>query len=57
MDDFDSDLDEHRTRSLVEFLRDGGFQAIMATAKDGFVDRLGVSFHRIRMEGGLARAA
>jgi hypothetical protein len=29
----------------------------MATAKDGFVDRLGVPFHRIRMEGGLARAA
>jgi len=57
MDDFDSDLDEHRTRSLVEFLRDGGFQAVLATAKDGFVDQLGASFHRIRMEGGLARAA
>jgi len=57
MDDFDSDLDEQRTRSLIEFLREGGFQAIMATAKDGFVDRLGVPFHRIRMEGGLARAA
>ena len=57
MDDFDSDLDEGRTRSLVEFLRDGGFQALMATSKDGFVDRLGVPFHRIRMEGGLARAA
>jgi DNA replication and repair protein RecF len=57
MDEFDSDLDENRTRSLVEFLREGGFQAIMATAKDGFVDRLGVPFHRIRMEGGLARAA
>jgi DNA replication and repair protein RecF len=57
MDDFDSDLDEGRTRSLVDFLRDGGFQALMATSKDGFVDRLGVPFHRIRMEGGLARAA
>lgn len=57
MDDFDSDLDEHRTRSLVEFLRDGGFQALMATSKDGFMDRLGVPFRRIRMEGGLARAA
>lgn len=57
MDDFDSDLDEQRTRSLVELLRDGGFQAILATAKDGFVDRLGGSFHRIRMEGGFARAA
>jgi DNA replication and repair protein RecF len=57
MDDFDSDLDESRTKSLVEFLRDGGFQALMATSKDGFVDRLGVPFHRIKMEGGLARAA
>jgi DNA replication and repair protein RecF len=57
MDDFDSDLDEDKTRSLVDFLRDGGFQALMATSKDGFVDKLGVSFHRIRMEGGLARAA
>ncbi len=57
MDDFDSDLDENRTRSLLEFLREGGFQAILATSKDGFVDRLGVPFHRIQMEGGLARAA
>lgn len=57
MDDFDSDLDEHRTRSLVEFLRAGGFQAILATSKDGFVDRLGVPFQRIHMEGGQARAA
>jgi DNA replication and repair protein RecF len=57
MDDFDSDLDEARTRSLVEFLRDGGFQAVMATSKDGFVDRLGVPFRRFRMEGGVARAA
>jgi len=57
MDDFDSDLDEARTRSLVEFLREGGFQALLATSKDGFVDRLGFPFPRIRMEGGLARAA
>lgn len=57
MDDFDSDLDEGRTRSLVDFLLEGGFQALMATSKDGFVDRLGIPFHRIRMEGGLARAA
>jgi DNA replication and repair protein RecF len=57
MDDFDSDLDEFRTRSLVDFLRDGGFQALLATSKDGFVDRLGFPFPTIRMEGGLARAA
>jgi DNA replication and repair protein RecF len=57
MDDFDSDLDEVRTRSLINFLRDGGFQALLATSKDGFVDTLGFPFPRIRMEGGLARAA
>jgi DNA replication and repair protein RecF len=57
MDDFDSDLDEGRTKSLVDFLLDGGFQALMATSKDGFVDRLGIPFQRIRMEGGVARAA
>jgi DNA replication and repair protein RecF len=57
MDDFDSDLDEGRTKSLVDFLREGGFQSLMATSKDGFVDRLGVPFHRIQMEGGMARAA
>ena len=57
MDDFDSDLDEGRTRSLVDFLLDGGFQALLATSKDGFVDRLGAPFQRIRMEGGVARAA
>jgi recombinational DNA repair ATPase RecF len=57
MDDFDSDLDENRTRSLVEFLCAGGFQAILATSKDGFVDKLGVPFQRIHMEGGQARAA
>lgn len=57
MDDFDSDLDEVRTRSLIEFLREGGYQALLATSKDGFLDRLGFPFPRIRMEGGLARAA
>ena len=57
MDDFDSDLDEIRTRSLIEFLRDGGFQALLATSKDGFVDGLGFSFPKIRLEGGLARSA
>jgi DNA replication and repair protein RecF len=57
MDDFDSDLDEGRTKSLVDFLLEGGFQALMTTSKDGIVDRLGIPFHRIRMEGGLARVA
>ena len=47
MDDFDSDLDEHRTKSLIDFLRDGGFQALMATSKDGFLERLGVPGNRL----------
>lgn len=57
MDDFDSDLDESKTKSLVDFLREGGFQALLATSKDGFVNGLGLSFPKIRMEGGAARAA
>ena len=55
MDDFDSDLDEVRARSLLEFLRGGGFQALLATSKDGFVDRLGLPLPRVRIEGGVAR--
>lgn len=55
MDDFDSDLDEGRARSLLEFLRGGGFQALLATSKDGFVDRLGLPLPRIRVDGGVAR--
>ncbi len=57
MDDFDSDLDDSRTAALVEFIRDGGFQAVLATSKDGLLNDLGQPFHRIRMDGGLARAA
>jgi DNA replication and repair protein RecF len=57
MDDFDSDLDESKVRALVDFLREGAFQALLATAKDGYLDRLGFSFPAFRMEGGLARAA
>ena len=57
MDDFDSDLDEKRAASLLDFLSDGGFQALLATAKEGFVERLGLPFPRIRMEGGLVRTA
>jgi len=57
MDDFDSDLDESKVRSLLDFLREGGFQALLATSKAGFLDTLGFSLPMIRMEGGLARAA
>ena len=55
MDDFDSDLDEMRVDSLIEFLRGGGFQALLTTSKDGVVDRLGVAISRIRMETGKVR--
>ena len=57
MDDFDSDFDDGRARSLVDFLRNGGFQALLATSKDGWQDRLGCPLPVIRVEGGLARAA
>lgn len=56
MDDFDSDLDELRVASLVDFLREGGFQALLATSKDGIMDRLGAPATAIRLERGAARA-
>jgi len=54
MDDFDSDLDERRASSLTAFLQDGGFQAVLASSKEGFVASLGVPFRKIRLEGGSA---
>jgi DNA replication and repair protein RecF len=55
MDDFDSDLDEVRVDSLIEFLRGGGFQALLTTSKDGVTARLGTAISRIRMETGTVR--
>jgi DNA replication and repair protein RecF len=55
MDDFDSDLDEVRVDSLIEFLRGGGSQALLTTSKDGVVARLGAAISRIRMEAGTVR--
>jgi DNA replication and repair protein RecF len=55
MDDFDSDLDEIRVHSLIQFLREGGFQTLLATSKDGVVDRLGSEISRIRLEAGKVR--
>jgi DNA replication and repair protein RecF len=55
MDDFDSDLDEVRVDSLIEFLRGGGFQALLTTSKDGVVAGLGTAISRIRMEAGTVR--
>jgi DNA replication and repair protein RecF len=54
MDDFDSDLDEARAAALVAYLHEGRFQAVLATAKEGWAARLGVPFLRIRVEGGEA---
>jgi DNA replication and repair protein RecF len=54
MDDFDSDLDEPRARALAAFLESGGFQAVLATAKEGFADALGVPVRKIRLEAGQA---
>lgn len=54
MDDFDSDLDEPRARALAAFLESGGFQAVLATAKEGFAETLGVPVRKIRLEAGQA---
>lgn len=55
MDDYDTDLDEVRARSLAEVLHDGGFQAIVATSKEEMIDRLGVAVHRVQMLDGEVR--
>jgi len=56
LDDFDSDVDEGRATVLARYLRDGGFQALVATSKEAMAERLGVSFMKIRMDAGVARA-
>jgi DNA replication and repair protein RecF len=56
MDDFDTDLDEARAAALAGFLERGGFQVLVATSKENLVERLGVTFTRVRMDGGVARA-
>jgi DNA replication and repair protein RecF len=55
MDDYDTDLDEIRARSLAEVLHEGGFQAIVATSKEEMIDRLGVAVHRVHMLDGEVR--
>lgn len=57
MDDFDSDLDDGKMSSLAGFLHDGGFQTLVATSKESQVGRIDVSFVKLRMENGVARAA
>lgn len=57
MDDFDTDLDEVRASALAGFLKDGGFQALVATSKEALLRELGVAFMKLRMDDGVARAA
>ena len=52
MDDFDSDLDEPRAQALASYLSSGGFQAVLATAKERVADSLGVPVRKIRVEAG-----
>jgi DNA replication and repair protein RecF len=55
MDDFDSDLDEQKSASVVAFLAARGAQAILATSKEATAAALGASHCRIRVVGGDAR--
>lgn len=57
MDDFDSDLDEVRAAALADHLRRGGFQALVATSKEGLADRIGVPFTKILLSEGKLREA
>lgn len=57
MDDFDSDLDEVRASALAAYLHEGGFQALVATSKEGMAGRLGVPFERLIMSDGSVREA
>ena len=57
MDDFDTDLDEVRACALADHLRRGGFQALVATSKEGMADRLGVPFRKVLVDDGRTRTA
>lgn len=53
MDDFDSHLDETRAATLARFLRDGGFQALVATSKEEMARGFGVEFDKVLMKNGV----
>ncbi|HXV75548.1 MAG TPA: DNA replication and repair protein RecF [Candidatus Polarisedimenticolaceae bacterium] len=55
MDDFDSDIDEVRAEALADFLRRGGFQALVATSKERMADRIGAPFTKVVMTEGTIR--
>jgi DNA replication and repair protein RecF len=52
MDDFDSHLDEVRAADLAGYLHEQGFQALVATSKEGLADGFGVAFAKVLMLGG-----
>lgn len=54
MDDFDTDLDEVRASALADFLRQGGFQALVATSKATLSGHLGAARTKLRMKAGAA---
>ena len=53
MDDLDTDLDEVRASALADFLRDGGFQALVATSKETLSGRLDAAESKLRMVSGV----
>ena len=57
MDDFDSDLDEPRAAAVAGFLREGGFQALVATSKPSLVRQFGVASLEVRMDEGTVNVA
>ena len=52
MDDFDSDLDEPRAGILAKYLHTGGFQAIVATSKEEFAQRMEIPFRNVKVRDG-----
>jgi DNA replication and repair protein RecF len=57
MDDFDSHLDEVRAAELAGHLHQEGFQALVATSKEGLADRFGVAFTKLILQSGTAAPA
>jgi len=55
LDDFDTDLDDARMEALVAHLKEGGFQAVVATSKEDVISRIEVAELKLYMEDGAAR--
>jgi DNA replication and repair protein RecF len=54
MDDFDTDLDDARMDALAVYLAQSGFQALVATSKEGLAGRLGAA-QRLRVVDGVVQ--